>query len=307
MRYFTLDSATRRLLVEALSLRYRLFAPGVDVTMRPCWQPTADWPVSTSSATVPAVKRFLLPPEETVWSESPVRVIDQPVALLGVPVCDLAAVALLDQVFAGDTLWQRRRRNLFLVGMVCQADEECFCSACESLPACDLFIDSKRLWLVSSRAGQLYARVGLPLSDAGDRPKLSPGRIGKEAGSLRRRLPSVQSLAALADRCLGCGACAAVCPTCHCFDLRDVVVDEGYVERRRIWDCCQFVDHGLVAGGHNFRPRRADRLHFRLEHKLHGFGALRGTPFCVGCGRCARTCPSGLGVRQVLAAVEGGG
>jgi len=305
MRYFNLDSSTRRVLFEVLALRYRLLTPGIDVTMQPCWQPATDWPGSVTSIKVPAVKRFLLPPDETVWSEAPLKNVNQPVALLGVPVCDLAAVALLDQVFAEDMYWQQRRRNVFLVGTTCRADEECFCSGWSRLPACDLFVDNERLWLVSSRAQQLYARVGLPLSDAGGLPALPKGYVAEGADPLRQPLPSVDALKELAEHCLGCGACAAVCPTCHCFDIRDIVTDQGLVERRRVWDCCQFIDHGLVAGGHNFRPQRVDRLRFRLEHKLLGFGALRGTPFCVACGRCAHVCPSGLGVRQVLAAAKG--
>ena len=60
-----------------------------------------------------------------------------------------------------------------------------------------------------------------------------------------------------AKRCLSCGACSAVCPTCYCVDLLDETATDGSVTRGRRWDNCFFAEHAKVAGGHDFRPKRA--------------------------------------------------
>jgi ferredoxin len=74
----------------------------------------------------------------------------------------------------------------------------------------------------------------------------------------------------------------------------------GEIKRQRVWDNCFFRDHGLVAGGHNFRPDRTARLRFRFEHKYLGFGEQRGIISCVGCGRCQRVCPVEINLANVL-------
>ena len=107
------------------------------------------------------------------------------------------------------------------------------------------------------------------------------------------------------ERCLSCGACSAVCPTCYCYDVVDEAGLDGSVARRREWDNCFFRDHALVAGGHNFRPDRASRLRFRFEHKYLGFGELRGEASCVGCGRCTSACPVAIDLAAVLARLSG--
>ena len=106
-------------------------------------------------------------------------------------------------------------------------------------------------------------------------------------------------------RCLSCGACSAVCPTCYCYDVVDSAGLDGGVTRWREWVNCFFRDHALVAGGHNFRPDRAERLRFRCEHKYLGFGEMRGESSCVGCGRCAAACPVDIDLSALLNRLSG--
>ncbi|MCK4232467.1 4Fe-4S dicluster domain-containing protein, partial [candidate division WOR-3 bacterium] len=110
----------------------------------------------------------------------------------------------------------------------------------------------------------------------------------------------------LADKCLACGACSMVCPTCNCYNIRDVSdlsLESGVRERH--WDSCMNKEYALVAGGHNFREARAERLKLYYTHKLKAFITEYGKPSCVGCGRCIDTCPVNINVAEVIRALKG--
>jgi sulfhydrogenase subunit beta (sulfur reductase) len=110
----------------------------------------------------------------------------------------------------------------------------------------------------------------------------------------------------LGEKCLGCGACSMVCPTCYCFNVADEIAlgTEGGV-RKRAWDSCLFEDYALVAGGHNFRQDRASRVKLRYLHKQKGFVDQYGRPSCVGCGRCINVCPAKIDVTEVINTIRG--
>ncbi|MBI5047565.1 MAG: 4Fe-4S dicluster domain-containing protein [Deltaproteobacteria bacterium] len=100
--------------------------------------------------------------------------------------------------------------------------------------------------------------------------------------------------------CYGCGSCNNVCPTCYCFDVRDNIqanLTEG--ERYRVWDACLLEDFAKVAGGHNFRKTRAERLRHRFNRKFQYQVDKFGGLFCVGCGRCNRTCLVNINIVEV--------
>ena len=99
-----------------------------------------------------------------------------------------------------------------------------------------------------------------------------------------------------------------VCPTCNCYNVSDVfdVTNETTGRRERTWDSCMFADYSLVAGGHNFRESRADRLKLWYTHKLKTFGSEYGRPGCIGCGRCVDTCPVDINVVTVSQALISG-
>jgi ferredoxin len=100
-------------------------------------------------------------------------------------------------------------------------------------------------------------------------------------------------------KCLGCGTCSYLCPTCHCFDISDEVRD-GAGRRVRTWDCCAFPQFTLHASGHNPRPTPKERWRQRIMHKFRYAVENFGIPFCVGCGRCIRNCPVSMDLRAAL-------
>lgn len=256
------------------------------------------------------LKKLLLPARDLLWCFDQGRYQPPPpppaLAVTGVAPCDLYALAWLDQALAEDALYQQRRHRLLVLGAACSPSKECRCPRSPAPPPFDLFFAGDRVWIGSSRGEACLEPLAGALGEARDEPL--PEQFWAGPGQpLPADLP--QRFAASADgllwvraaeRCLSCGACSAVCPTCSCYAVMDEVRGAGQVERFRLWDNCFFREHALVAGGHNFRPDRASRLRFRFEHKYLGFGPLRGMNSCVGCGRCACACPVGIDLARVL-------
>ena len=94
-------------------------------------------------------------------------------------------------------------------------------------------------------------------------------------------------------RCIGCGRCNFVCPTCSCFTMQDIFYkeNENVGERRRVWASCQVDGYTDIAGGNSFRKKQGERMRFKTMHKIHDFKKRFGYHMCVGCGRCDDACP----------------
>ena len=198
-----------------------------------------------------------------------------------------------------------------LVGTGCTPSERCFCPPRRGPPSFDLFLGEDWGWAGSPKGEVLLGGLGegeeiegLPFPEESCRGAGPP--LPDNLEEVFRDAAGRSIWREVGGRCLSCGACSAVCPTCYCYDVVDEADLAGEVRRGREWDNCFFRTHGLVAGGHNFRPNRGARLRFRFEHKFLGFGPLRGVSSCVGCGRCGSACPVKIDVAEMLSGLTAG-
>ncbi|MDP4147675.1 MAG: anaerobic sulfite reductase subunit AsrA [Bacillota bacterium] len=95
------------------------------------------------------------------------------------------------------------------------------------------------------------------------------------------------------SRCIACGRCNFVCPTCTCYTMQDIIYkdNENNGERRRVWASCHVDGYTDMAGGHSFRKPNGDRMRFKVMHKVYDYKKRFGYHMCVGCGRCDDVCP----------------
>ena len=230
--------------------------------------------------------------------------------------CDAAAGPILDHVFNWDYIdagYNRRRELTTIVTLACRRhDARCFCTSLGSGPDDPRGSDAMLLDLgegilevrcFTGKGRRLFAGQ----TQASDRQAVvGPGpkkRFPLNAAQqfIEQRFDDLR-WHEMSRRCLGCGACAFTCPTCHCFDI----VDEGaggQGMRVRNWDACQFAMFTAHASGHNPRNQQGQRQRQRLYHKFHVYPEKFGEVLCTGCGNCTRNCPVGLGVLPVLAAI----
>lgn len=257
---------------------------------------------------------------------------NEPFVLFGVRACDAASFDILDRVFLSepaDSFYQNRRENGVVISLACSEPEEsCMCAAFgirASEPAGDVvtwLIGDRLYWksatekgdtLTDSLAGLLKAALGaeaivtahqqetdaliaqLPLS--GIKPQSTSGAL--------KDIFDSPEWAKLSAACLGCGSCTFVCPTCHCYDIRDY--DTGHEVRRfRCWDSCMYSDFTLMAHG-NPRTSQIERFRQRFMHKLVYYPANNdGVYACVGCGRCIGKCPVSMNIAKVIRTLGGG-
>jgi sulfhydrogenase subunit beta (sulfur reductase) len=281
--------------------------------------------------TVLPPKKYFLPPKETLLRYTPgqgfascTEGLARRIVLFGVHACDIFALNILDRVFAGkfhDPYYQARRRNIAIIGIDCTPDARCFCRSMRADfvdHGFDLFFfDTGEYYqaLVGTAAGDdmVLAAGSLfePVDSADIEAYKRRSRDKRRAFRLDveiRDLPEIFEMEyqsdlweELGERCLSCGTCSVVCPTCYCYDVVDQLdLGSRAGSRVRRWDACLFATHALVAGGENFRRTRASRIKFRFYHKQRGFVAEYGRPSCVGCGRCITACPVHIDVAEVI-------
>jgi len=224
-------------------------------------------------------KSFLFPPSLRLWSaerkDADVRFVpaEEPaskLAFIGVRACELNAMAIQDRVFLegpfADPVYRARREAALIIAVQCGSPGgTCFCASLEMGPRAERGFD-------------------LALTEVLE-------------GSYEH-----ERWAEVAKRCLACGNCTSVCPTCFCSTVDDVSSLSGaHAERWRRWDSCFTTEHSYIHGG-EVRRSVASRYRQWLMHKFRTWVDQFGTMGCVGCGRCITWCPVGIDLTEELAA-----
>jgi len=291
------------------------------------------------SAGPQSVKDVLHPPRARLWSADRATGAvtagpDDPprYAVLGARPCDLAAIGVLDRVFTGgahtEPVYTARRDGAFIVAVECtEPGATCFCTSMGGGPDARDGFDLAMTELADERGHRFLIRAGspagaevlaaLPTRPAGEEAVAEArAAVDDAAAAMTRSMPdeSLPDLLAaaresphwtdVASRCLTCGNCTMVCPTCFCTTTEDVTDLTGeHAERWRRWDSCFDLDFSYLHGG-SVRTSGESRYRQWMSHKLGTWHDQFGSSGCVGCGRCIAWCPAGIDITAEAAALS---
>jgi sulfhydrogenase subunit beta (sulfur reductase) len=286
-------------------------------------------------------KQFLLPARLRLWrahrngdggfevEEEPTD--DTPLAFVGVRACELHAIDIQDRVFLGGSFADRdyaaRRHGTFLVAVNCfEPGGTCFCVSMGTGPRAESgydlalteILDGEHRFLVepgSERGAEVLAELPRRPAAEGD-VRAASAAVDGAAQRMGRQLDATDLHRLLernlehprwddvAERCLTCGNCTMVCPTCFCTSVSDTTELTGETaERVRTWETCFSVDYSYIHGG-SIRPSGRSRYRQWLTHKFGTWHDQFGTSGCVGCGRCITWCPVAIDVTEELGAIR---
>lgn len=282
-------------------------------------------------------KKYCMPQHETLLTydvstgqQMEAQVEVEELILFGLHTCDLAGIQCLNIVFADrprDMHYLIRKQHLTLIGLECTdyCDSYANCAMLRNhLPkgGYDLFLselDDCYFVDVNTQKGELIVEEsGLftPVDDSGENQLQRLRKAKKEIfkSEVPIRYQDIPRLfdetfdsdvwRQIGEKCLSCGNCTNVCPTCYCFDVRDEPeLDLSKGKRIRVWDSCQNETFAKVAGDENFREERSDRKRHRFNRKFRYPMVRYKRMFCTGCGRCSRACMAKIDLKETINAL----
>jgi sulfhydrogenase subunit beta (sulfur reductase) len=281
-------------------------------------------------------KKYFFPQNETIveynkgenkWDTT---LYCEKLILFGVHTCDLAGIQCLNIVFSEkpvDYNYELRKRNVMLIGFECNnyCDDYASCAVMDNhLPngGYDLFFtdlgDYFMVHVNTQEGEELIEKTGLFHEASDEQIKALDALREKKRTTFKDEVKvphndikplfdkSMESKVweDLHGRCVACGNCTNVCPTCYCFDIEDeIALDLNTGSRTRKWDSCQNAPFATVAGDENFREKRGDRQRHRYMRKFKYPITKYRRYFCTGCGRCSRTCMADINLKETINAL----
>lgn len=279
-------------------------------------------------------KKYFMPQHETLLKYDVAKgqqmqaVVEvEELVLFGVHTCDLAGIQCLNVVFSDrpkDLHYLMRKNHFTLIGLECNGycDSYANCAMLRNhLPkgGYDLFLselDDCYFVDINTHKGELLVEEsGLftPVMPATEEQLLvlrnKKQQVFKSEVAIRYQdIPRLFNETFESDvwkqvgeRCLSCGNCTNVCPTCYCFDVMDEPeLDLSKGRRIRVWDSCQHENFAKIAGGESFRETRLDRKRHRFNRKFHYPMERYKRIFCTGCGRCSRACMAKIDLKETI-------
>lgn len=278
-------------------------------------------------------KSFFFPQIETLFifdrkthdaHEKDEEVQEKPLLLFGIRPCDARAFTLMDRIFVNDAprdpYYLKRKESAVTITLACtHPSPTCFCTSVGCAPDAEdgadvIFFELEHRYLIKTltpHGDAVIERIQACMHNATEDDNREKDYLMKEANEKVERCFDCEALCAKLDdfdapywqelhqKCLGCGVCTFLCPTCHCFDITDEIL-RRLGRRVRTWDSCMFPLFTQHASGHNPRPTQKERLRQRIMHKFNYTKKCYDETFCVGCGRCILYCPANIDIRQLI-------
>ena len=243
--------------------------------------------------------------------------------IFGIRPCDARAIAIIDMNFEDgyqDHYYVGRRKNGILIGLGCTNPcESCFCTSLGINPGeskdVDLMLtdigDELLIEEITDKGKALLAECSVleeanPADEASaqDAKKTVYSKVTRKIDTEiinKKMAPSFENhefWEKVAAKCISCGICTFLCPTCYCFDINDEQF-QGDGARYRNWDCCSFPTYTQMPA-ENPREDKWRRVRQKVYHKYEFYPTLFDVIACTGCGRCIRLCPVNWDISQVL-------